>query len=287
MTGSSLPLAARAGRLGTSWRSLRYLARRRRGPLRGALAATLAFVALLLAFGPEGAPAGESVEFFRASLDGAAVPRRSYGDDQLYVDIEGLGGPVSVLPARGADPHARPRDLLGATLSTPEPVVVYALSVWGARDPPEFVAPMDIQAVRPEGADPVALSLAGRWGLAAGAGEVQLVCAEVTPEEPLPAYEGLWLFTAREPLPVLEDWFDRLRTLGDASPHFAASLDEARVALASARQGDRVRGRPVSADDARLAALGERIEMADLLDLDAEWPHDEPRLHRVFFAVDP
>ncbi|GJM23041.1 MAG: hypothetical protein DHS20C15_29560 [Planctomycetota bacterium] len=214
---------------------------------------------------------------------------------------DGVGG-VEALRGRsgqalvGSDvKEVRERDLLGVVLESETPRFVYALSVFGARSPPSWVAPMTVQDLdqlravpRPE--DSPTPSGSGHWFTEVPAGLSQLVCTEVGAYDAAVPYEGLWVFTSTQRLAGLEAWLESLQQRLDASGAAGVPLSEARRAfLSSPRSADITALRGSRVEELGVAdrrALEEQLTAALILGED-DWPFTDPSRFEIVLPVAP
>jgi hypothetical protein len=275
--GTELPIAARGGRLALSWRSGRYALRRNRAA--AAACAALVVGALLGAVAlVNDAPAAPHIVAFRYRPAGAG--------EALSAGIE-LGettfGSAILSVSAG--------DRLGIQIDAPEPLYVYVLSVFGDADPPSAMLPMLTRVVPDLPDNDVAASATAedppdtQWGRMVPAGRTSLKCTDIGSYDPTVPYEGLWVYTSREPRPDLEDWMWSLNERANVTGASGVRLAEARRLFES--RGLTVRGgspAPLSAAEAR--ALRDSLTAAILLG-ESAWPYDDPRRWTVSWPVDP
>jgi hypothetical protein len=117
------------------------------------------------------------------------------------------------------------------------------------------------------------------------AGRTSLKCTDIGSYDPTVPYEGLWVYTSREPRPDLEDWMWSLNERANVTGASGVRLAEARRLFES--RGLTVRGgspAPLSAAEAR--ALRDSLTAAILLG-ESAWPYDDPRRWTVSWPVDP
>ena len=253
--GDELPFAARGGWLASAARSSRYVLRRRR-------VQTAAAAALLV-----GALGGWAM--YRAFAPPSAVEFRATRFR------EGDANPYSVVPQFD---DVRNRDILGVVVEAAEPRYVYALSIFGERDPPTWVAPLPVQAV-PEGAG---TSPDGWCQLVEPGAARRLNCARI--DDPKGPFEGLWVFAPKEPQPQLAEWMSELQRY--------AAEGKGQVAFETAtrllREGPPpTRGGPVRTTASERAAL-EALLAPGQAQGEVEWPlKDIPRYVVAFRVVKP
>ncbi len=282
--GSEPPFAARGGALAAGVRSARYWVRRHKPATAVAVTLAAGCLAVLVALrnAPAAAPADPVVRAYRYS--------RPSRESVYYPQADTV----------------RPGDILGVTLDAAAPQFVYALSVFGGRDPPSYVAPMrlvavgaaaDISAGGAAGstAGSAAGSAAGRTGYgqpAAAAGDTwglrvdpgaSVNCTEITEASAADTYEGLWVFTSSEPQPQIEAWMNRLGELAALAPGEAVPFSRAKEAF-DAVQG-RTRGGPVRLSAEENARVAGSLTAASVLG-ETDWPFTDPRRTAVFFRVE-
>jgi len=254
--GREPPLAARGGAIASATRAVRYGLRRRRvqavaasALLAGAVGGWLAFQWL---FPPSILPAELRAYRYRPAT-----------------------GELLVAPAFDS---VRKDDILGVAVETGRPCTLYALSVFGQRDPPTWVAPMKPQlaAATPAPTD--------SWGLLVPEGRQQVHCTEITSASADIPYEGLWVFASAEPNPRLDDWMSELARLADAQSGAPG------IPLARARQllvdGPPVlRGAAVQVSGDERAALARLVSSAAASD-QVDWPLEGLMRYVVAYRVE-
>jgi len=280
--GRELPLAARRDPMKNLTAGLRLFVRRRR-------AALLSAAALIVVAG---------VGMWQQPWNNAEVVLRTF---RYTASNDGVGG-IEALRDRSGEAlvgndvkEVRARDLLGVVLEAEAPRYVYALSVFGARSPPSWVAPMTVQRLdqlravpRPE--ELPTPSGPGHWFTRVPSGMSSLVCTEVGDYDPSVPYEGLWVFTSSQRLGGLEAWLEALQQRLDASGAAGVPLAEARRAFGLApRAGEltALRGEPAPVlDPAERRALDEQLTAALVLGED-EWPFTDPSRFEIVLPVAP
>lgn len=180
----------------------------------------------------------------------------------------------------------RAGDELGVVIRTQEPLYVYAVSIFGQRDPPTWVAPMWLKAVPgPTTGSPEGLPTETRQGLRIPAGTTQVVCTVIGPYDSDNPYEGLWVFTSREPSESLEGWLATMDDQASESEHKAIPFAAARLAYGST--GDGVRGgSPPERSPQQARAMSDSLTAAMLLG-ESEWPFEDPRRWSQVWPVEP
>jgi len=263
LAGIEPPRAARGGPLARGVRGLRYAWRRHRLASATAAALLLGLVAGAL-----------HVSEPRAALD--VQPYRFDPRTDASVDIWS-GDTVS------AD------DIVGVRVASDRPRYAYALSVFGDRDPPTWVAPMPVELVtvaEPGGEprDPEPVEYPDAWGVRVPPGRAWINCTQIEGTADEVPFEGLWVFTSDEPQPDLVAWMDRLERMrtgqGPGAPGvpFAAAWD------ALQRPPDLVRGASPRQSEAERRGQLRAITREALRD-DDDWPLEDPERHVFFFRV--
>jgi hypothetical protein len=212
----------------------------------------------------------EVARFFRVSpvaMD--AVEGAGEGDSQE------LGPPVFWED----EPAAGPEDILGVSLELSGPRVVYALSVYGQRDPPTWVNPLDLQ---PEDfTDPIDNDLR----VNAPTGESSFLCSRVgEPSSDVP-FEGLRIYLSDEPIPALDAWLRELKIRSPADE--GVPFDEAVELLDDILSGRFVPrgGSAPRLDENMRRALADSLERAKAPAANAAWPDLGLETFTVFFEV--
>ncbi|HEX5009181.1 MAG TPA: serine/threonine-protein kinase [Planctomycetota bacterium] len=244
------PLASRGGSLASGLRRARYAVRRHPLGLAVAGTAAVALLAWLVLRPPAPAWAGEMVPTSVAAGD--RTP-------QLLTE----GGPV------------HPGDALSVSLRADEPAYVYALSVFGADEPREFIAPMTLMFVDKEPHD-----APDRWGRLVAPGE-SAACTRVDPNAVDGQHEGLLVFASPNPQPKLAAWMDELNRVGSLSPDGAVPYAEARAAVDGAPPA--TRGVKIELTEAERLALTQ-IDAAALLG-EKDWSLPDPHRWEFRFVV--
>jgi tRNA A-37 threonylcarbamoyl transferase component Bud32 len=176
------------------------------------------------------------------------------------------------------DPSVGRNDLLGVTLELPAPRFVYCLSVFGERDPPTWVVPVEPFPTNAPDLE------RGDWRVPVFEGMPNLVCSQIRSVSDDVPYEGLRIYLAEEPNPTLETWFDELDWRDDGE---GVLFTEALDLLAQIRDGrlaSRGGGAP-ALDLDMMRALSESIETARAQPGSAAWPDLGLEAHTVFFEV--
>jgi hypothetical protein len=185
-----------------------------------------------------------------------------------------------------------PGDQLGVLIDTEEPLYVYALSVSGQPDPPTWVAPMVLRLYtfvpRSEGQGVPTFHPFLETEHASALlppGLSQITCAQVTDYDSAIPYEGLWVFTSREPHATLEAWIDSLDAVARSSSNGMVAYADALKLLASGGSVTRG-GAPPSQTVQQAREMADSLTAAMLRDGN-DWPFDEPRRWSGVWPVQP
>ena len=269
--GVELPLAARGGRLARIVRGSRYAIRRHK--VAAAACAALSLGALLGAFawvGGGGEPWTINPFRFRSSTG-----KTTYGSDIVSVS---------------------PGDRLGVVIDTSEPLYVYVISTFGQRSPPTWLAPMSLQVAdfQPLGGDeqrPEYHPFGGtlQSALRIPPGSTRIVCTDIQALDPADRFEGLWVFTSREPHASLESWIDVLDFEARKTNH-GVEYETARLLYARAQSGPDVSptrgGSPAPLSAQQRSIIADSVEAAMLLG-ESEWPFEDSRRWSEVWPVEP
>ena len=271
--GVELPIAAHGGRMGRIVRGSRYAIRRHK-------LAAVACAALLV-----GASAGAFAWLGSGQDDALAIrPYQSFAN----------GG----MPAIGDEIVSVSRgDSLGVIIETPEPIYVYVLSIYGQPKPPTWLRLMALQLVdfKPRG-DEREVPEFHPFGdtrtssILVPPGVAKLLCTNIGDYDPADPYEGLWVFTSRQPHAALEAWLDALDLEAHSTGH-GVEYETARSlfadAVAGGAGGPLTRGSspaPLSRQQAQ--GLAASLDAAMVLG-ESEWPYDDPKPWRRMWPVEP
>jgi len=262
--GKQMPLAAKGGKLASLSRRTRYFVRRNR-------ALTVAAAALLIGVGMGSmlleAPAenDERVRAFR------------------YTPADVAQGADSELTFAESVDFVREGDVLGVVVTTEAPTWVYAVSVFGDRDPPTYLASMSSEPARSEDED--LLDREG-WAVKVPAGDTALHCTQIGAATADVDFEGLWVFTSEKPQPRIDAWLERLDQIAFANnaagDGYRVGFDRARAAFDTAP--DVERGGQVQLDSDQREDLGSQLTAALVMDAD-EWPFKDLERFEVLFKV--
>jgi hypothetical protein len=278
--GSELPRAARGGAIAAAARSSRYWARRHK-PL-VAVASTV-----LVALAGIGA-----VQWLTPGPDPVVRAFRfTQGPDPTQDQIEFYPKADTV----------RAGDILGVTLDADTPQHVYAVSVFGDRDPPSYMAPMvltvlrhgdgtplldsEIDAARnpPDDAASIAAAPSG-WDIVVEPGWM-MTCTTIGKESPPDSYEGLYIFTSPEPRKDLVDWMKRMYELAQVLPNKALPYADALAMLDNKSSGSVPRGGIVVPTPEQKARIAHSVTAAHFKNGD-DWPLADPLRTSFFFRVE-
>ncbi len=259
LDGHEVPLAARGGALAASARSCRYFLRRQKPAI--AVTLTLAAAALAVFLMRRDALMQDGdLQAFRFNVD---------DDAPVYAPLATT---------------VKPGGLLGVTLKGDTPQYVYALSVYGAQDPPDFVAPMQLVPITtrdPEGQ-------AQNWGRRMEPG-TSMNCTKITESSKEGSFEGLWIFTSPEPQERLESWMHDMAITAANSPAQAVTVEQARTAFAAFGASvppPLTRGDPVGEVAPEvLRKQASSLDAASVLG-EKDWPFKDPRRLAFFFRVE-
>jgi len=252
--GRELPHAARGGRIASAARSARYRLRRRR-------VRVVAAGALLA-----GAAGAWAVSHWLFPPPAVPFDLRAYRYRSASNELR--HAPAFDTVRRG--------DILGVSLDADGPQYVYALSVYGQRDPPTWVAAMQPELAggateRPDG-----------WGLLVPDGQQRVDCTRLETTSADVPYEGLWVFASAEPQPRLAEWLAELQRL--------ASAGATGVPLARAREL-LLEGPPALRGSTVRVSAEERAAMANLCSTPAvanaaDWPLEGVVRYVVAYRVE-
>ncbi len=251
--GTEMPIAARGGALGSVARSTRYFLRRNRFVVAMAATLILTLVAARLLVGEGGLAVAEYYSY----------------DPQTQTLVH--------------DPPAvREGEVLGVTIDTDVPLYVYAVSAFGERDPPTWIAPMEPQILDSS----VGLTKKGEerrgWAILVPEGETSLSCTAVGDYDGEVPYEGVWVFASREPDPKIEQWMNTLRTL-ERPPLGAVPYEAAKRAFDNP---PRTRGRPVELTADEESDLSRQLTAERIMG-EAEWSFTDSQRFAKFYPVVP
>jgi len=266
--GSELPHAARGGLLASSLRATRYALRRKWVALASAGVALVLGAGIAAWFAPTG---DERVDFF--------VYDRTTGE-------------YDTSPTRVSQ-----GDVVGVMIECDAPRFIYALSVYGEKDPPTWIAPMPSLLVGPEtdeGGSNVELpDDRPIWELRVEAGKHVVNCTEITDvAEDIP-FEGLWVFVSEEPAADIEAWMEELEYMNAETDYAGVPYEKARRAydlLAEVTRQRRAQSDPLldrghRPSQKNAEELGRQFEAAAMLG-ETEWPHEHPRRYDRVLEVD-
>jgi serine/threonine protein kinase len=271
LAGVDVPIAVR-GSVGRLLRGSRYALRRHRLVAAAAGALLLgASLGMLFWISGEEAPASKP------------VPEISPFRYNTVTQLTDIGGDIL---------SVSPGDELGVMIDTPVPVYVYVMSFSGSANSPRSVAPMSLKwnpflAAASDGQGPAFHPFGGTIEscLYLQPGRTQVRCTVIEHYDPSNPYEGLWVFTSREPAESLERWFDTV----DAEARVAERkmVDYATARRLFADSGPTTRGRPPGpATPQQSRAMADGLTAAMLLG-ESEWPFEDPRRWSVGWPVQP
>jgi len=265
--GDELPLAARGGEVASFGRRSRYFMRRHR-------VASLAAAAVIV---------GVTIGFLGSDGDEtttALFEAYRYTPNQLAAGDSGT--PSSGLS--GVGDTAKKDDILGVSIRAQQPKVIYALSVFGERNPPTWVVPTKAYKFAPERGYG---DIRDEWGLSVEAGIHDIDCSEITSVgEDIP-YEGIMLFAANEPNPYIEAWMAAMHEERPFLPNGRVPYDLARKLFDNPFSLDTVRGDTPSLTPEQLAILAERLEVENVFsEQEDSWPYFDPQRYQFFWAVE-
>lgn len=262
--GNELPLAVRAG----VGRRSRYFMRRHR-------VASLAAAAVIV---------GSTIGFLGFSGDEqTAAMFEPYRFSPVANLAEGIAGTPSE-GLTGEGDVIRENHIMGVRLHTKEPKIIYALSVFGERNPPTWVVPTkpEIHLSNPEGL------VRKEWGLRVEAGVNDVNCSRVNTLDNETSYEGMLVFASNEPNKQIEAWLNRLEQAGQNEPAGRVSYALARQlfdnpSLGSVR-GDTRGGSPTTSPE-EAEVLQQRLQAEDVFANDDSWPYFDPQRYQHFYLV--
>jgi len=251
--GTEMPLAARGGALGSAARSARYFLRRNR------VVVTMAASLILILVGARLLAGGSGL---------AVAEYYSYNPETKVL----VHDPVAV----------REGEELGVTIDTDVPLYVYALSAFGERDPPTWIAPMPPEIRESSEGGGLDGEREG-WAIRVPAGETSISCTAVGKyaEGQVP-YEGVWIFASAEPNPSINRWMDALAIL-QRPPLGAVPYEDAKRAF---DHPPRTRGRSVQLTEEQESDLSQQLT-AERLMSEEEWAFTDPQRFAKFFPVVP
>jgi hypothetical protein len=221
--------------------------------------------------------APELARFFR-------LPAGDQGTSAGAVVPGGEGATASEAPSGPAhvfwedDPTIGQGDIIGVSLDLPAPRVVYALSVFGQRDPPSWVFPVRPQ---PQGFED---STVNDWNASAPEGDSDFLCTRIDTTSADVPFEGLRVYLAEKPVPLLETWLEELfvRFGGEAVP-----FPEALELLQDISSGEFVSrgGDAPQLDQDQRRALAQALETSREDAPSGGWPDLGAEAFQVFFEV--
>jgi hypothetical protein len=146
--------------------------------------------------------------------------------------------------------------------------------------------PLDFEPAGDEGGRPDYHRFLGttQTALRLPAGRTQVLCTEIddTLDEAIP-YEGLWVFTSREPHEGLEAWLDALDARARASDGGLVAYEAARELFAAGGATTRG-GSPSPPSPAQLRAMTDSLTAAMLLG-ELDWPCEDPQRWSAIWPV--
>ncbi len=262
--GQELPLAARGGNAADMARRARYFARRHRGRLLAAVAGLLIIATAVIA----------------AELGDDAGGMQIF--EPYRYDAE-TWKPIAV----GHGDSASLNEVIGVLVKNERPLYLYVLSVFGQANPPDWIVPMEPQAVIQdiEGTEwtPTPDALEDQWALRIDPreGGTHVACARIEELSADIPYEGLWVIASPEPQPHLASWMSALRrdSLFSDDGSEAITYTRAHELFAAVERGS----------SPNLSAT-ERAKLLSHLDADGvfseEWPFNHSQRFTFFFKMD-